>query len=226
MEISAAPLIYGLIFFGVLMLIEGIYLTVFGKTISLNRKVNRRLHMLGKNGNREQVLEQLRKEMSQHMKAPRIPLYSILSKKAQKANIAFSPKALIGIMGLLSVISFLGLTVGTEASTPVRGLVAVAMGVGAVYMWVNKKAKKRLALMEEQLPEAVELMVRSLRVGHPFSAAINIVAKEVSDPLGTEFGVIADETAYGKEISQSLKDLAERMDMQDVLRLTGRTLVD
>ena len=107
MEISAAPLIYGLIFFGVLMLVEGIYLTVFGKSISLNNKVNRRLHMLEKGGSREQVLEQLRKEMTQHMKARNIPLYSILSAKAQRANIAFSPKALVGIMGLLSFISFL-----------------------------------------------------------------------------------------------------------------------
>lgn len=59
-------------------------------------------------------------------------------------------------------------------------------------------------------------MVRSLRVGHPFSSAIQIVAKEVPDPLGTEFGMIADESAYGREISESLKDLAERMDMQDL----------
>ena len=216
MEISAAPIIYVLIFVGVLLLVEGIYLTVFGKSISLNSKVNRRLVLLEKGGPREQVLEQLRKEMSQHLKARKIPLYSILSTKAQKANIAFSPKALIGIMALLSVFSFLGLTVGTGAPVQVRAVVAVLMGVGGVYMWVNKKAKKRLALMEEQLPDAVELMVRSLRVGHPFSAAINIVAKEVADPLGTEFGIIADEAAYGGAISESLKALAERMDMQDM----------
>jgi tight adherence protein B len=57
-------------------------------------------------GQREQVLEQLRKEASQHLKAKGIPLYSILASKAQKANIAFSPKALIGVMGLLSVVAF------------------------------------------------------------------------------------------------------------------------
>jgi tight adherence protein B len=53
-------------------------------------------------------------------------------------------------------------------------------------------------------------------VGHPFSSAINIVAKEVPDPLGTEFGVIADESAYGRDVGESLKHLAERMDMQDL----------
>ena len=80
----------------------------------------------------------------------------------------------------------------------------------------SNKAKKRMALLEEQLPDAVELMVRSLRVGHPFSSAIGIVSKEVPDPLGTEFGMIADEAAYGREIPESLKDLAERIGMQDL----------
>jgi tight adherence protein B len=90
------------------------------------------------------------------------------------------------------------------------------MGVGGVYTWVNNKSKKRMSLLEEQLPDAVELMVRSLRVGHPFSAAVGIMSREVPDPLGTEFGLISDEAAYGKDIALSLKEFAERMDNQDL----------
>jgi tight adherence protein B len=90
------------------------------------------------------------------------------------------------------------------------------MGVGGVYTWVARKAKKRMDLMDEQLPDAVELMVRSLRVGHPFSSAVAIVAREVADPLGTEFGIIADESAYGRDVTESLKEFAERMDSQDL----------
>jgi tight adherence protein B len=216
MELSAAPLIYILIFVAVVVLVEGIYLTVFGKSISLNSRVSRRLALLEKNQNREQVLEQLRKEMSQHMNARGIPLYKILASKAQKANIAFSPQQLIGLMGLLGVVAYVGLTFGTSADTPVRIALAIAMGIGGVYFWVNGKAKKRMALLEEQLPDAVELMVRSLRVGHPFSSAVGIVAKEVADPLGTEFGLIADEAAYGRDVSESLRAFASRMDNQDL----------
>ena len=216
MQLSAAPLIYILIFVAVIVLVEGLYLTVFGKSISLNNRVSRRLQLLEKSGNREQVLEQLRKEMGQHLKARGIPLYSILASKAQKANIAFTPQQLIMIMVGLSVFSFLGLTIGTEADAAVRVLIAVAMGVGGVYVWVSRKAKQRMDLMEEQLPDAVELMVRSLRVGHPFSSAVAIVSKEVADPLGTEFGIIADEAAYGRDVSESLKEFAERMDSQDL----------
>ena len=216
MEISAAPLIYILIFVAVVVLVEGLYLTVFGKSISLNNRLSRRLTLLEKNSNREQVLEQLRKEMNQHLNSKNIPLYSILAKKAQKANIAFSPKALIGIMAGLAVFSFLALTVATGADLAVRAILAVGMGIGGVYVWVNNKAKKRMALLEEQLPDSVELMVRSLRVGHPFSTAISIVAKEIPDPLGSEFGIIADESAYGREVTESLKAFAERMDSQDL----------
>jgi tight adherence protein B len=216
MIISPTPIIYGLIFVAVLLLVEGIYLVVFGKSISLNSRVNRRLELLEKGGQREQVLEQLRKEASQHLKAKGIPFYSILATKAQKANIAFSPRALVGVMGLLSCVAFVGLKIGTAASTPLQITLSILMGVGAVYFWVNKKARKRMDMVEEQLPDAVELMVRSLRVGHPFSSAIQIVAKEVPDPLGTEFGMIADESAYGRDVSDALKDLAERMDMQDL----------
>jgi tight adherence protein B len=216
MQLSAEPIIYGLIFIGVLVLVEGIYLVAFGKSISLNSKVNRRLEMLDKGAGREQVLEQLRKEMQQHMKFQSIPLYSLLSDKAQKAAIAFTPRQLIMIMAGLSVFAFVGLSIGTQTDVPVRILASVAIGVGGIYIWINSKAKKRMALIEEQLPDAVELMVRSLRVGHPFSSAIQIVAKEVDDPLATEFGIIADESAYGRDVGEALKEMAERLDMQDL----------
>jgi tight adherence protein B len=216
MTISMEPVIYGLIFVAVLLLVEGLYLTVFGKSISLNARVNRRLEMIEKGTGREQVLEQLRKEMSQHMKSQSIPLYSILAEKAQKANIAFTPAQLIMVMVVLSMVAFVGLTFATTAGVAVRLLVSVVMGVGGVYVWINKRAKKRLTMLEEQLPDAVELMVRSLRVGHPFSSALNIVAKEVPDPLGSEMGVIADEASYGRDVGEALKAMAERLDMQDL----------
>jgi tight adherence protein B len=216
MALNAEVIIYGLIFIGVLVLVEGIYLTVFGRSISLNNRVNRRLEMLDKTGNREEVMEKLRKEMQQHLKARKVPLYSILSNKAQKAAIAFTPKQLILLMIGVSILAFLGLTIGTGTALPVRILVSIGMGVGGIFTWINMKAGKRMALLEEQLPDAIELMVRSLRVGHPFSSAVAIVANEVSDPLATEFGIIADEATYGRDMGEALKDMAERLDMQDV----------
>lgn len=213
---SAEPIIYGLIFVGVLALVEGLYLVTFGKSISLNSRVNRRLEMLDKGNGREEVLEKLRKEMQQHMKSRTIPLYSLLAEKAQKAAIAFTPRQLILIMAFLGGVAFVGLSIFTQTDVGVRALMAVGIGVAAVYFWVSTKANKRMSMIEEQLPDAVELMVRSLRVGHPFASAVQIVAKEVQDPLGSEFGMIADEAAYGRDVGDALKEMAERLDMQDL----------
>ena len=214
---SIELIIYGVIFVAVLLLVEGIYLTVFGKSIKLNNRVNRRLEMLDKTGgNREETLEKLRKEMTQHLKARNIPLYSILSSKAQKAAIAFSPKQLIMLMVAVSVFAFVGLTFTTGTETIIRAAISAAIGIGGVFVWISNKASTRMKLMEEQLPDAIELMVRSLRVGHPFSSAITIVSNEVADPLATEFGIIADKSAYGRDVGEALKDMAERLDMQDL----------
>ncbi len=216
MAISAEPIIYGLIFIGVLVLVEGLYLVMFGRSISLNSRVNRRLEMIEKGTKRADVMEKLRKEMNQHKKSMGIPLYSLLATKAQKAALAFTPIQLIMLMAGLSVLAFAGLTVGTDTAVAIRAALSVAIGVGGVYFWVNSKAKKRIAMIEEQLPDAVELMVRSLRVGHPFSSAVQIVSKEIKDPLASEFGIIADESAYGRDVGEALKDMAERIDLQDL----------
>ncbi|ETW13897.1 type II secretion system protein F-like protein [Roseivivax marinus] len=213
---SAELIIYGVIFVAVLGLVEGIYLVAFGKSISLNSKVNRRLEMLDKGTRRDEVLAKLRKEMDQHLESRSIPIYSLLADRAQKAALAFTPKQLIMMMVGLSIVAFVGLSVGTEASLPVRIVIGIGMGVGGVFTWLNMKAKKRIGMIEEQLPDAVELMVRSLRVGHPFSSAISIVSKEIKDPLATEFGIIADESAYGRDIGEALKHMAERLDLQDL----------
>ncbi|MEM7709409.1 MAG: type II secretion system F family protein, partial [Pseudomonadota bacterium] len=186
------------------------------KSIKLNNRVNRRLSLMEKGATRDEVMAQLRKEMSQHDRAKQIPLYSLLAEKAQKANLAFTPGMLMAIMAGLVLVSFFLLSLFTDAALPLQVLLSLAFGIGGVYFWVNGQAKKRLALLEEQLPDAIELIVRSLRVGHPLSSAIGIVAKEVADPLGSEMGFIADEAAYGRDIPESLRALAERVELQDL----------
>ncbi len=84
MQLSIEPLIYIGIFVGIIMLVEGIYLAIFGKTISLNARVNRRLSMLEKGATREDVLAKLRKEMDQHKGSVKLPLYTLIADKAQR----------------------------------------------------------------------------------------------------------------------------------------------
>ncbi|NOR64238.1 MAG: pilus assembly protein TadB [Rhodobacteraceae bacterium] len=213
---SIEPLIYAVIFAAVLFLIEGIYLAVFGKSVRLESRVNRRLQLLEKGESRESVMETLRKEREQHTKTLRLPVIGVLSKKAAIANIAFTPNALLAVVLLLITIAFIALTFATSANLTMRIIISIIMGYGAVYIWLSSKAKKRMDLFEEQLPDAVELMVRSLRVGHPFASSVNIVAQEMPDPLGTEFGILVDEANFGADISDSLRKMTERVDVQDL----------
>ncbi|MCC1481988.1 type II secretion system F family protein [Roseibaca sp. Y0-43] len=216
MELSLSPLIYIAIFGSVLLVIQGLYLVMFGRSIEHDSKMNRRLDLMSKGKSKKDVLEQLRKERSVHGEGFSIPLYGLLSERAQKANIAFSPTQLIMLMGGLSVFSFVMLTMGTSAPVAVRLAIAIGMGVGGVFFWVSSKAKKRITAIESQLAEAVDLMVRSLRVGHPFSAALGIAAEEIADPLGTELGLIADEVAYGRDAGEALGEFGKRVGLPDI----------
>lgn len=216
MSISPTVLIYLAIFGGILLFVEALYLMVFGRSIRLGSRMNRRLEMLDANANRTEVIERLRKEATQHTKSTAIPFYSLLAEKAEKGKIAFSPVMLILVMVLLAAVSFLAMTLLTGAPLAVRGGVSATMGVGAVWFWVSGKAKKRMSLIEEQLPDSIDLIVRGLRVGHPFVHALAAAAREIPDPLGTELGLIADEAAYGRDMGEALLAFAERMDMQDL----------
>lgn len=217
---SFEPFIYAFIFVGILLSVEGLYLVIFGKSVRLESKVNRRLDLLEKGVDAEEVLNTLRREREQHREGLSLPIMAPLSEKAAQANIAFSPPALVLVMVFLGVMSFVMLTFFTNASLPIRLGVSIVMGYGAVFVWLSNKAKKRMSLFEEQLPDAVELIVRSLRVGHPFSSSINIVAREMADPLGSEFGMIADEATYGMDLNDSLEKMAERIAVQDLRFLT------
>lgn len=216
MEISPTLLIYGAIFGGILLLVEGIYLLTFGRSIRLGSRLNRRIEMLDSAKNRAEVIEKLRKETTQHSASTAIPFYALLAEKAEKGKIAFSPLMLIVLMVVVATFGYLALTVMTGAPLAVRLGVGAAMGIGGVWIWVSGKAKKRFSLIEEQLPDAIDLIVRGLRVGHPFVHALAAAAREIPDPLGTELGLIADEAAYGRDMGEALLAFAERMDMQDL----------
>lgn len=172
---SFEPIIYAMIFVGVLLMVEGVYLLIFGKSVRLESKVNRRLELLEKGEDPEDVLETLRAERDQHRRNSGIPIMAPLYERAAQANIAFTPRGLAMVIGMMAIMVFVLLTVFSTAALVLRIGISILMGFAGVYLWLNNKAKARMALFEEQLPDAVELIVRSLRVGHPFSSSVSIV---------------------------------------------------
>ena len=210
------PVIYALIFIGVLLIVEGLYLVAFGKTIKREKKVNRRLTLLQDGRDTEEVLSILRQEREGSEKTKSLPVIGPLLEMARHANIVVTPRMMAASLIIMIVVAFGLLTIFTGAAIQVRVLVAVIIGYASIYLWMRNKAKKRIALFEEQLPDALDLMVRSLRVGHPINAAVSIVAREMPDPIGTEFGLIADEATYGMPVQDALDRMAGRVPVPDL----------
>jgi tight adherence protein B len=96
----------------------------------------------------------------------------------------------------------------------------VALGTAALFasipvMFVRWKRSKRLGKFEEQFPEAIELMARALRAGHAFPTGIQMVADEVSAPVGAEFKLLYDRQNFGMPLGDALKGMAERVPILD-----------
>ncbi len=90
-------------------------------------------------------------------------------------------------------------------------------------------AARRDRKLGEQLPEGLEIIVRSLQAGHPVPTAVALVGRELPDPCGSEFGMVADEVSYGSSLQEAVRRLAERTQHPDVglfaatIRLQART---
>lgn len=122
------------------------------------------------------------------------------------------------------------LAAGVLTRTPV-GFVGGALigGLFAPLGYLKFKAGRRAAQLGFQLPQALDIIVRSLEAGHPVPAAVGLVGREMSDPIGTEFGMAADEIAYGATLEQAVERMSERCQHPDVdlfaatVRLQERT---
>ncbi len=208
--------IYAVLFVGVLMTIEGIYLLAFGKRMKREGTMNRRLELIEKGLEPDEVLAVLRKERERETSRGGIPLISQLVRLSAQSNMPKSPGLLILLWMIIGGAVFVVLQLTTSSSWIVQAIASVAVGYLSLFFFFRSKAKKRLMMFEEQLPDAIELIVRSLRVGHPFSATIAMVAREMPDPIGSEFGMIADEATYGMDVTDSLAKMAARIELQDV----------
>lgn len=108
------------------------------------------------------------------------------------------------------------------------GMFALAAAGGACalpWIWLHRKRRLRLGRIEQQMPEALELMSRTLRAGHALSTAIKTASDELPLPLAAEFRIVFDEVSYGVPMPDALKDMTERMPGSDVAFFVVATLI-
>lgn len=103
--------------------------------------------------------------------------------------------------------------------SPVPVLLAPIFGgliAGLPIGWLLLKRKRRLAKFGKQLPEALELLSRSLRAGHSLNAGFGLVASEMEAPLSTEFGRAFEEQNFGIPLDEAIEDMANRIPNMDL----------
>ena len=103
-------------------------------------------------------------------------------------------------------------------------LIGLVAGSGPI-IFVFQKRKRRLGKFEQGIPEALELIVSALRVGHSLNAAMGLVSRECADPVGGEFRLTFDEMNYGLELKSALDNLVTRVPIQDVKILATAILI-
>jgi tight adherence protein B len=90
-------------------------------------------------------------------------------------------------------------------------LVAFAVGAAVPVGIVYRKARKRLAAFDEQLPDLLMTVAASLKAGHSFKQAVQTLVEEAEDPAKQEFQRVLAEASLGRPIEESLADMADRL---------------
>lgn len=190
-------------------------------------EVNQRLRLLRKGMSREQVMIELRKnDVQLNPNLPILLARIMLSfeRSVRGSGVAIPPTTLIFLLAAAFVaIAAIVLVVGALAGFTLNVGTVVMAGAfaGSVsfllpVMILSTLAQRRRRKMGEQFPVALDIFVRALRAGHPVASAIDLLTREMEDPIGSEFGLVSDEISYGAELTESLAAMAERWDSDDI----------
>lgn len=211
-ELTTVHLIYAAAALTGILVAEAAYILLAGAK-DRRDAVNRRMKLQEKKLTQEQVLIQLRKERGLDGRSL-LSLDSLRRLRAQSGLTMPVPRFLTMTSGTAGVLALLAMWYGAPLQ-----LVLIAMPVMLAILPVlalRFMRKRRHKLFGVQLPEALELITRSLKAGHPVPVAIAMVAREMPDPIGSEFGVVADEVTYGSDLVTALHTLFQRVGHEDL----------
>lgn len=219
--------------FVLILLFAAVVLTIEGVSSWLRARagtehvVNRRLKMIAAGYERSTVLSKLRRndeEMSFDSSTLIGRMGLAVLRVLHGAGLTYRARTVLMLMaagtGALfmlvlvgGLLSGYGMTVGMIV---IAAAFALALGVALPMMVLSRMCQRRRKKMEEQFPVALDTFVRGLRAGHPIAAALDLLTKEMRDPIGSEFGIVVDEVTYGSDLRDALQRMAERWDMNEL----------
>ncbi|MGL4489189.1 MAG: type II secretion system F family protein [Rhizobiaceae bacterium] len=206
--VYAAAALFGII------IVETIYL-LMAQNADQRKAVNRRMNIKKTAVSQQDVLIQLRKERG--LEQGRFSLFSLKSLRVLRTQSGLSmpmPK----FMGITTLAAF-GISLFYAFKTGANLNAALAFPVLCLlipFFVLRRMRKKRHKAFGIQLPEALDLMTRGLRAGHPVPVALMMVGREMPDPIGSEFGLVADEITYGSDMITALKAMYDRVGQEDM----------
>ena len=215
MPVYLTYLFYGAIFLSVLLLVEGLFYLLAGPGGGTAASPNRRLRMLVGGNKREEVMVRLQRERplpaSDHASNPVEWFLLLVSQSAVRR----SPRQVMLLMVVLGAAAAAILML-VYKSALVAGVGALTVGFVLPVLVLMLRRRGRWKAITGQLPDAIDIMVRSLRAGHPVATSIGMVAREMRDPLATEFGLVVDEMTYGLNLEGALSNMARRVGLSDL----------
>ncbi|HXV37623.1 MAG TPA: type II secretion system F family protein [Myxococcota bacterium] len=139
-----------------------------------------------------------------------------------RAGSLVTVRGFFALSAAFATLGFVGVFVFTQ--DPYRALPGLFVG-SLPLLWIRSAARKRMRTFDAQLPSGLELVTRSMRSGHSLIAGFQMVGEELADPIGTEFGVVAEEVRLGLELRDALANMMRRIDNENLPYLTTAVLI-
>lgn len=193
---------------------EAIYLLCFS-TASYRSQINRRLMLSKDRTDRESVLVELRRERGLTSGGNYRLGFVALNRLILQSGITIGFTRLAVIVGLGGALAFGAVMVvrGDMLEAGVAGLLSTTVLPLLVLRMLRSRRQGKFAA---QFPDALDIIVRSLRAGHPVPVAVSMVGREMPDPIGSEFGIISDEITYGADLETAMRSLYCRIGSDDL----------
>lgn len=118
-----------------------------------------------------------------------------------------------------------GLVVGSMMRSPIFAAAFTVAGALGPLIYFNRRANRRLARFQEQLPDSIDMLVSAMKAGYSFQAAMNFIGQEVHEPLGPEFARFYDEQRLGIDVRTALLSMLERVNSMDLKMFVTAVLV-
>ncbi|HEV2447522.1 MAG TPA: type II secretion system F family protein [Candidatus Sulfopaludibacter sp.] len=162
-----------------------------------------------------QAAGEARGRMTAHL-MERMKLRESAARLLETAALKWTPVGLLHRSLWLFLGGFALVTLVTSNGMPLAALGAGAAAGSLPLMYVRRKADGRVRAFEEQFPDCLEFLSRSMRAGHALSVAVEMVYREFSDPLAVEFRRVFEEQNLGQPLEIVLRKLSHRIPSMDV----------